>query len=443
MRRPWLPNFSNEATVNQAANKLSAPDQSIEVERTAGTEVERSEAVLTVQRTQADLSLPLLMRKVVAEHGKSFNQLFTDFAKLGFGPGKLSVEEYFDLRLFDDVALAGADKRQFVGLDVMRQLWDQVNFDQTWYGIMNDKLASATLLGAYGFPVIPVVAIYAPSLSLPKPPCCVIDTAGALRAFMQEPANYPMFGKPADALQSLGSMSFDGYDPATGVLTAVDGSDVALETFIADVTAHYQKGYLFQKRLLPHAAIRAICGNRLATVRIVTINPKTGPEILRTAWKIPAGANAADNFWRTGNLLGEIDIETGRIKRVVRGKGIDQVELQAHPDSGATIVNFQLPMWEQAKTLALEGMKVFPKMGMIGWDIAITDDGPVIVEPNETPDHMLPQIADRRGIMDDRFRAYVAERKADFAALQQATRRQMRAEGRNKLQRVSADIGKQ
>jgi Sugar-transfer associated ATP-grasp len=106
------------------------------------------------------------------------------------------------------------------------------------------------------------------------------------------------------------------------------------------------------------------------------------------------------------------------------------------------MVGFELPMWNAAKSLALEGMKVFPKMGMIGWDIAITDVGPVIVEPNETPDHMLPQIADRRGMLDDRFRAYVAERKAEFTSLQQATRRQMRNEGRNKLQRVTADVGK-
>lgn len=428
--------------MTQAARNLFEISSALEVEQATTAEAGTATAVLTVQRTQTDLSLPLLMRKVAADYGKSFNQLFTDFAKLGFGPGKLSVEEYFDLRLFDDAALAGADKRQFIGLDVMRQLWDQVNFDQTWYGIMNDKLASATLLGAYGFPVIPIVAIYSPTLALPLAPCQVLKTADGLRNFLREPANYPMFGKPKDALQSLGSMSFDRYDTVNGVLTAVDGSRIELETFIADVTAHYQGGYLFQKRLLPHAAIRNICGNRLATVRIVTINPKSGPEILRTAWKIPAGVNAADNFWRAGNLLGEIDIETGRIKRVVRGKGIDQVELRAHPDSAVVLVDFELPMWSQAKALALDGMKVFPKMGMIGWDIAITDTGPVIVEPNETPDHMLPQIADRRGMLDDRFRSYVAERKAEFGALQQATRRQMRDEGRNKLQRVAGDIGK-
>ena len=423
--------------VETAAQSDAAADQAPPVLSDAG-KVE----VLTVQRSHGDLPLAMLMRQVAANYGKSFNQLLGEFVKLGYGPGKLSVEEYFDLRLFDDKALAGADKREFIGMSVMRTVWDQINYDRNWFGLLNDKLASTALLGAYGFPVIPVEAIFSTEVDLPRPQCRVLRSADDLRAFMREPGNYPMFGKPTDGLQSLGSMSFDGLDAATGILTMVDGSKVALDQVVADVATHYQAGYLLQKRLIPHAAIRAICGQRLATVRIVTINPKSGPEIIRAAWKIPAGANAADNFWRSGNLLGTVDIETGRIVRVIRGKGIDQEPVACHPDSGTRMVDFELPMWAEAKALALAGMKVFKSMGMIGWDIAITDQGPVIVEPNESPDHVLPQLADRRGIMDERFRAFVAERKSEFAAVLQHARKTLREESRKNVQRVSASIGK-
>ena len=166
--------------------------------------------VLTIARTHAELPLPMMLRKVVAEHGKSFNQILADLVRLGFGSGKISVEEYFDLRLFDDAALAGADKRAFVGMDAMRRIWDEVNYDQTWYAVFNDKLASTTLLGGYGFPVIPIPAIYSETLSYPGGATQILKTAGALRAFLLDPANYPMFGKPTDSLQSLGSASFDG-----------------------------------------------------------------------------------------------------------------------------------------------------------------------------------------------------------------------------------------
>src|SRR3546814_6489185 len=40
-----------------------------------------------------------------------------------------------------------------------------------------------------------------------------------------------------------------------------------------------------------------------------------------TVLKIPAGANIADNFWRAGNMLANIDPEHGTILRVLRGTG--------------------------------------------------------------------------------------------------------------------------
>jgi hypothetical protein len=375
-----------------------------------------SPQVLTVGRTQADLPLPLMMKKVATDYGKSFNQMMVEIAKLGFGTGKLSVEEYFDLRLFDDAALNGADKRQFLGLSVMGTYWSQANYDESWMGVIEDKLASTTLLSGYGFPVIPIAAIYAPSMKLQNPAFKVLKSAADLRAFMMQSDNYPMFCKPTNALQSLGSVSFTGVDAASGMLAKVVGAPVKLDDFIADVMANYEGRYLFQKRLDPHAAIRAVCGDRLATVRLVTINPKSGPEIFRAAWKIPAGENSADNFWRPGNLLAQLDMETGVVKRVVRSAGLKQDNIETHPDTGVNLIGFQLPFWKEAKALACDAMQTWKSVGLIGWDMAITDKGPVIVEPNLTPDFILPQIAERRGILDDRFQAFLTEQKASAAA---------------------------
>ena len=174
--------------------------------------------------------------------------------------------------------------------------------------------------------------------------------------------------------------------------------------------------YLFQKRLDPHAAIRAVCGNRLATVRLLTINPKSGADVLRAAWKIPAGENAADNFWRPGNLLAELDLASGVVTRVVRSAGLKQDNIVSHPDTGANLIGFQLPFWKEAKALACDAMQTWKSVGLVGWDMAITDKGPVIVEPNLTPDFILPQIADRRGMLDERFQAFLAEQKVSAAA---------------------------
>ena len=47
-----------------------------------------------------------------------------------------------------------------------------------------------------------------------------------------------------------------------------------LEDFIAHIVGHYPGGHVFQKLAIPHAETRAICGERLATARIVTILPR-------------------------------------------------------------------------------------------------------------------------------------------------------------------------
>jgi hypothetical protein len=48
--------------------------------------------------------------------------------------------------------------------------------------------------------------------------------------------------------------------------------------------------------------------------------------------KIPAATSIADNYWRPGNLLADLDPMTGVIRRVVRGKGLELEELSKHPE---------------------------------------------------------------------------------------------------------------
>src|SRR4029079_10808107 len=97
---------------------------------------------------------------------------------------------------------------------------------------------------------------------------------------------------------------------------------IPVDDLPAAVAEHYKGGYIFQRRIAPHAGVRAIVGNRLATVRAITILTEQGPQLLPALWQIPAGDNVADNYWRSGNLLATLDLEAGRIIRVVRGTGL-------------------------------------------------------------------------------------------------------------------------
>ena len=56
-----------------------------------------------------------------------------------------------------------------------------------------------------------------------------------------------------------------------------------------------------------------------------------------------------------------------------------------HPISKQKIVGFKIPLFEEAVEMVKEAAKVVPEMGYIGWDVAITEKGPLIIEGNCFP----------------------------------------------------------
>lgn len=129
-------------------------------------------------------------------------------------------------------------------------------------------------------------------------------------------------------------------------------------------------------------------------------------QLYRVAWKIPAGTNQADNYWRSGNLLAPVDIETGQAGTASRGFGLEQEHLDYHPDTGAAIKGASVPDWPALVDLARRATDAFPGMAMQAWDIAPTDQGPYLIEINGVGDYTLPQIAYGKGLLDETLLAF-------------------------------------
>jgi hypothetical protein len=354
------------------------------------------------------------MQRAAAQAGVPPMQLMREYSRLAFGPGKVSFDDYVKYRLFDDAWLAGADKSKFVGARRNRELVIAINYRHDWHGLLTNKVASQSYLAAYGLPTIAPLAIYAPGMTIASDR--LLLSRQQLRDFLLRPENFPLFGKPVESFQSLGALALIGCDPERAELVGVGGKRLKVDTTLDDIEKFYAAGYLFQKMVLPHRDLVPSIGERLATVRIVTISTPNGPKVFRAGWKIPAAGNVADNFWRAGNLLAGLDFETGRIQRVTSGIGFETKDVTRHPDTGAELIGLAVPDWKRMKATAVEGAKVLRHFGIIGWDMAATDDGPMIVEANETPDFGLVQIADRRGILCKEFDDLLAAQQAADAA---------------------------
>jgi hypothetical protein len=341
--------------------------------------------------------------RAAAKAGARTSAVVSEIWRLGRGPGKLSHHEYFYYRLYDG-ALSYADKLKFIGKKAQERMHLACN-DPTWFSLVHDKVQFQATMQGLGLPTPRLLAVYHPFRSSGQ--ARSLRSGSELEGFLRDAAAYPFFAKPVDGMFSLGCWSIESLSAEDDMLVSSDGSRIGVAEFCRYVEGRGSSGYLFQERLRPHRTLSEAWGDRLATIRIFTFISERGPEIFRGVCKICANGNIADNYWRAGNILGAIDLERGTILRAVSGTGDDQAEHPKHPDTGGPIVGLQLPDWQATLDLCLAAASALPAIRTQSWDIALSSDGPVLVEANFGGDLNLPQIAFGAGCLDDRFRDHL------------------------------------
>lgn len=224
--------------------------------------------------------------------------------------------------------------------------------ESEWLAVTYDKLLFLLAMRGQGLPVPDVRAIFHPGRNFADA-ACLNDTEAVAR-WLREDAAYPFFSKPVESTGSAGTASIDAFDVVADELVAADGRRVSVEQFSREVGRYHERGYLFQERIATHPEIAPVCGLGVSACRMLVRMGDGKPVLHRATWKIPAGVNMADNFWRDGNMPGALDPETGEVIRVVRGIAVDAVEVDIHPDTGKALKGYRLPEWEALKETCLK-----------------------------------------------------------------------------------------
>lgn len=68
-----------------------------------------------------------------------------------------------------------------------------------------------------------------------------------------------------------------------------------------------------------------------------------------------------------------------------------------HPDTGYPLLGFQIPRFEEAVALAKELAFVCPKVRYVGWDLALTPNGWIMIEGNADGGFVLWQSSLHQG----------------------------------------------
>jgi hypothetical protein len=167
---------------------------------------------------------------------------------------------------------------------------------------------------------------------------------------------------------------------------------------------------IVQPRLEPHAALADLTAGALPTVRIVTCLDEYGrPEVMVAVFRMSIGANRTVDNMHAGGIAAAVETATGQLG-CASDLGMDASLgwFSALPDTGEPIEGRVLPFWDGAKRLAIEAHRAFADRTVIGWDIAILEDRPILVEGNGNPDLDIIQRFMRVGLRGQRFGHLIA-----------------------------------
>lgn len=190
--------------------------------------------------------------------------------------------------------------------------------------------------------------------------------------------------KPCDMYAGIGIFVIDGKTKAS--LTSETFAELA------------KKHYIIEDYVNQYEAYSEFHPFSLNTIRVTTYISEGGTaEILFAVNQFGSNNSIVDNDDSTAIWAG-IDLNTGIINAVdIRDS--DGFVFDCHPDSGKKFIGFENPFFDKVRKLALEAAYVVPECRLIGWDIAVRDDGEILlIEGNVTPELDLYQIISGKGL---------------------------------------------
>ncbi len=261
--------------------------------------------------------------------------------------------------------------------------------------VLKDKARFATWCTARGVPTVPVLASFENGQVTPH----VWDGGEAPLP------RRDLFSKNAD--QGWGLESTRWRHVGAGRYEGA-GGEVSQDGLLETLRERSSKmALILQECYANHASIAGLSSGGLSTIRLVTMRlPGGAPEPLFAAMRMPTGGSAVDNF-STSGLGAPIDLETGRLGSALpKYPHAGSLRYTHHPDTGHPIAGFQLPRWNEIIELGLRAHEAFPEMPSVGWDIAFTERGLLVLEGNEGWGADVIQITHERPLRDTLFQPY-------------------------------------
>lgn len=251
------------------------------------------------------------------------------------------------------------------------------------YAVVDHKQRTKEALAAVGLPVPETYAVCGRANEIGP----LVQAMGRWEEFVLKPAR----GAGGEGVVVIAGRDGDAFRTASG--RRIGRAD--LTAHIADIVAgafalsQCRDEAIVEYRLRSAPEFAAVTAGGVGDIRIVVFRGVPIMGMLR----LPTKASDGRANLHAGGIGAGIDLVTGRTRHaILRGRAIE-----AHPDTGAPVVGWQLPGWSAMVELAARAFAAVP-LGYFGVDIVVDARlGPVILELNARPGLAI-QLATRRGL---------------------------------------------
>lgn len=335
------------------------------------------------------------------------------------------MDNYEDALKYQQIRDAGFNDREITFFDLMSKSEDEictflaahfykyqirntVNTQQRQ--ILSDKIAAQSFLNAIGVKTPTMIGVWHPVFGMTtdgRPLTTEAELTTELEEYLQASDQLELIIKPRDGGSGQYIFAAKVVRLESGEISILsDGKHHSTGAFLDElpedprsiISGGRALGWAIQTRVKQHPDMASFNPSSLNTLRIGTFitKPQHGsndePEVHLdyACFRVGRAGSNSDN-WATGGLLIDIDLETGQLKRGRFAQEFGGAFVDEHPDSKLAFGGLKVPYWDEAIALCLHIAKALPSVRSVGWDVAITEEGPLIIEGNCPWSTPLPQ----------------------------------------------------
>jgi hypothetical protein len=138
---------------------------------------------------------------------------------------------------------------------------------------------------------------------------------------------------------------------------------------------------LVEENITQHPVLAAACAGTVNTTRVNTFFD--GEQVHLLSWAQKFGRGAVSDQPISGGFYTMLDENGHSYGAGHTGKNANRFDV--HPESGVSIVDFQLPLAEELKALVDVVGRTVPQVPYVGWDFVVGPEGPLVLEGNWVP----------------------------------------------------------